>query len=144
MNQFNGVRVLFIEQMLDLFEHSLVPTSIACFFAENNFSGKLQKCLFFFFIKIFIFKFLVAPGLSQNFWLKNGPPLARKRPPNMQPILAEDFPAEIYDEFGRYIQLMQNYRKGEYAELLTADLKLNQVLNNLKQKIISHNFSNTI
>ena len=61
----------------------------------------------------------------------------------MQPYQEEDFPAAVLDGFGRYTQLMQNYRKGEYAELLTADLKLTQVLDISKHKIPII-FSNTI
>jgi hypothetical protein len=102
---------------------------LPAFLRKITFPANYKNVCLVFAYKFTFLNFSVAPGLSQNFWLNNGPPMQNRRKPNSHRV-----PAEIWNEFERYTQLMRHYQEGEYASLLTADLKLTQVLNIAKRK----------
>jgi hypothetical protein len=112
LDHFLGVRSEFVLRILPHFQMHLVPTAIACFFSENNFGVKLHTA---------------APSLPQHFWLKSAAPLLLRRTKKSGAYYgnnSEDFRRE----YQRYTKIMESLQQGEYAALLTTDLKLTKVL----------------
>lgn len=123
MTEFPAVRAEFVTKMLQHLDGAIVPTAIACFFAENNFGNKLYKsCLLNFFYKFKFIKFFkVAPNLNQTFWCKTATPIQNTRKRSKH-IFVPDF---VREHFKLYNELMEEYQK-QYPELLCG-LKLTKV-----------------
>ena len=132
-DKFTSVKNDFVLKMLSAFNGALIPTAIACFFAENNFGVKLQKCKRIL-IKVLNRKssILVAPNLDQKFWCQTARPLQSARQKKMT-IGAND--AQQHEQFKRYTELMTKLRQGEYASLITSDLKLSKASDEMNFKL---------
>uniref|UniRef100_A0A1I8C0U9 RING-type domain-containing protein n=1 Tax=Meloidogyne hapla TaxID=6305 RepID=A0A1I8C0U9_MELHA len=108
-DHFPSIRLEFISKMLSLFNGSVYPVAIACFFLENNFVEKLRR-------------FLPSKSFSPSFWLTATPPLLKKRSKKACLNVSDDF----VKQFKSYTDLLATYRDGEYSALLTPELKLSK------------------
>jgi hypothetical protein len=117
LDHFLGVQGDFVQQILYQFGMRLVPTAIACFFSENNFGVKLRT------LRTAAF---ALKSLPQQFWLESATPLATR---STMPSDGNNskYLEHFHREYKRYMKILENLQLGEYAALLTTELKLTEV-----------------